>query len=169
MAHVSNSIQGRQLLGGLPSSIDIPIFPFQLGGQTMPVPLLSRYPSTSTSVSASSSSSSTSTVTPSTTSSLPSDTTTPVQPLPSSHTVTVFQSASTSSAAPSTTAVAAANKSFLQNKVLSGIVFALVGVIGLVLLILLATFAIRRRRNKKLIMKRWHLTPSSWKAIMGPT
>ncbi|KAJ8086462.1 hypothetical protein PM082_005285 [Marasmius tenuissimus] len=41
-------------------------------------------------------------------------------------------------------------KSFLQNKPLSGFVFALCGVVGLVLIILITTFALRRSRRKKL-------------------
>jgi hypothetical protein len=38
----------------------------------------------------------------------------------------------------------------LQNKVLSGVVFGIAGLVGLVLLIIIATFVIRRRRNKRL-------------------
>jgi hypothetical protein len=39
----------------------------------------------------------------------------------------------------------------LQNKVLSGVVFAIAGIIALAILIMVATFALRRRRNKRLI------------------
>ncbi|KAF9263543.1 hypothetical protein L218DRAFT_999419 [Marasmius fiardii PR-910] len=62
-------------------------------------------------------------------------------------TVTAFVTHSASST-PTTAPVT--NKSFLQNKPLSGFVFALCGIVGVVLIILTATFAMRRRRRMKL-------------------
>jgi hypothetical protein len=57
-----------------------------------------------------------------------------------------------SDASPSSSSVAGPPQTgFLQNKVLSGVVFGIAGLVGLVLIVLLATFAIRRRKNKKLI------------------
>jgi len=60
--------------------------------------------------------------------------------------VTVIPSASQSA-----TAAPVHNKSFLQNKALSGTVFALVGVLALVLIITAATFVIRRRARNRLL------------------
>lgn len=57
-----------------------------------------------------------------------------------------------SNAASSSSSVAGPPQTgFLQNKVLSGVVFGVAGLVGLVLLVLLATFAIRRRKKKKFI------------------
>ncbi|KAJ6599204.1 hypothetical protein DFH09DRAFT_1303726 [Mycena vulgaris] len=61
------------------------------------------------------------------------------------HVVTVPSAASSQSAAP------VANKSFLQNKALSGAVFGVAGAIGLVLIIILATLAVRRSKRRRLL------------------
>ncbi|KAG7097117.1 hypothetical protein E1B28_004495 [Marasmius oreades] len=63
------------------------------------------------------------------------------------HTVTAFV---TDPAATASSTPPLAKQSFLQNKPLSGFVFALCGIVGLVLIILVATFAFRRRRKRKL-------------------
>lgn len=57
------------------------------------------------------------------------------------------------SAEPSQTAPVAADHktSFLQNKALSGTVFALVGILGLILIIVAATFVLRRRARNRLL------------------
>ncbi|KAK7049656.1 hypothetical protein VNI00_005687 [Paramarasmius palmivorus] len=94
--------------------------------------------------STSSSASSTSSATPTTTSESVIETITTSNG--QRHTVFVTQEATpTESAGPPPT-----HKSFLQNKPLSGFVFALAGVVGLVLIILIATFTMRRQRRKKL-------------------
>ncbi|KAK1236697.1 hypothetical protein PQX77_000053 [Marasmius sp. AFHP31] len=63
------------------------------------------------------------------------------------HTVTSFV---VNAPASPTSTPAPPPKSFLQNKPLSGFVFALCGIVGLVLIILITTFALRRSRRKKL-------------------
>ncbi|PPQ77376.1 hypothetical protein CVT25_010958 [Psilocybe cyanescens] len=67
----------------------------------------------------------------------------------STQTVIAFpaDSSSSSSATPS----AVAHTSFLQNKVLSGLVFALAGVVGLVVIVSILTFVIRRKRTRRLV------------------
>jgi len=50
---------------------------------------------------------------------------------------------------------------FLQNKALSGTVFTIAGVVGLVLLITVATIAIRRSRNKRLHNEAVSFDPTS--------
>jgi len=72
------------------------------------------------------------------------------------HTITTFIDA-----APSASPSLIPPKSFLQNKVLSGVVFALVGLIGLVVLLAIATFALRRKRNNKLLKEAVSFDPSS--------
>ncbi|SJL02074.1 uncharacterized protein ARMOST_05398 [Armillaria ostoyae] len=72
------------------------------------------------------------------------------------HTVTTFASAAEESATGSSSSAATAqtgvtHKSFLQNKSLSGFVFALCGIVGLVLILLVVTFTLRRRRKNKLL------------------
>ncbi|KAK0206632.1 hypothetical protein DFS33DRAFT_605032 [Desarmillaria ectypa] len=72
------------------------------------------------------------------------------------HTVTAFvsateESATGSSSSASSTQIAATHKSFLQNKSLSGFVFALCGIVGLVLILLVVTFTLRRRRKNRLL------------------
>ncbi|KAK0491105.1 hypothetical protein IW261DRAFT_64803 [Armillaria novae-zelandiae] len=70
------------------------------------------------------------------------------------HTVTAFASAAEESATSSSdaaTQTGVTHKSFLQNKPLSGFVFALCGVVGLVLILLVVTFTLRRRRKNKLL------------------
>ncbi|KIM46024.1 hypothetical protein M413DRAFT_23816 [Hebeloma cylindrosporum] len=103
----------------------------------------------STSTSSSASESTSLSTTSSTTDTIPPSTSSepPVTVTPT-HTVTAIAS----DASPSSSSVAGPPQtSFLQNKVLSGVVFGIAGLVGLVLIILLATFAIRRRRNKKLV------------------
>ncbi|KAK0482136.1 hypothetical protein EDD18DRAFT_1362743 [Armillaria luteobubalina] len=72
------------------------------------------------------------------------------------HTVTAFasaaeESATGSSSSDATTQTGVTHKSFLQNKPLSGFVFALCGLVGLVLILLVVTFTLRRRRKNKLL------------------
>ncbi|GLB33662.1 hypothetical protein LshimejAT787_0105460 [Lyophyllum shimeji] len=52
-------------------------------------------------------------------------------------------------------------KSFLQNKVLSGVVFALIGLIALFVILAMATFALRRKRNNRLLKEAISFDPSS--------
>ncbi|KAJ7742453.1 hypothetical protein DFH07DRAFT_836531 [Mycena maculata] len=67
------------------------------------------------------------------------------------HTKTeLFTVAASASASPSL-AAAHTSESFLQNKALSGTVFGLVGALGLVLLIVSATFFLRRRARNRLL------------------
>ncbi|KAK0468437.1 uncharacterized protein EV420DRAFT_466098 [Desarmillaria tabescens] len=61
------------------------------------------------------------------------------------------ESATGSSSSAASTQTAATHKSFLQNKSLSGFVFALCGIVGLVLILLVVTFTLRRRRKNKLL------------------
>ncbi|CAA7259554.1 unnamed protein product [Cyclocybe aegerita] len=75
------------------------------------------------------------------------------------HTVTAFASDTSASAAPSEVATPQ-RSSFLQNKAASGVVFGIVGLIGLILIVFLATFALRRRRNKKLLEDAVSFDPS---------
>ncbi|KAJ7179855.1 hypothetical protein C8R43DRAFT_377245 [Mycena crocata] len=62
-----------------------------------------------------------------------------------SHVVTVAAAETSASTPP------AHKQSFLQNKALSGIVFALAGLLALVLIVTLATLVVRRRRRKQLM------------------
>ena len=67
---------------------------------------------------------------------------------------TVTSTAAATSVSPSATLGAEPRPTaFLQNQVLSGVVFGLAGLIGLTILIAIATCAIRRRRNKRLIQE----------------
>ncbi|KAG6911706.1 hypothetical protein DXG01_007956 [Tephrocybe rancida] len=129
------------------------------------LPLTTLLPHASSSSSVSSSSSSIST-----TSSTPTPTPTPTPaPQPSVfettsngqvHTITTFVDAapaSTSSAAPTP----APPTAFLQNKALSGTVFALIGLLALVAVLALATFAIRRKRNNKLLREAISFDPGA--------
>ncbi|KAF9055088.1 hypothetical protein BDZ89DRAFT_5528 [Hymenopellis radicata] len=74
------------------------------------------------------------------------------------HTVTAVVAAE-----PSDTSIAtpAANNGFLQNKGLSGFVFALCGLVGLAIIIGIVTFTLRRRRNKKLMDEAVNFDPAS--------
>lgn len=74
------------------------------------------------------------------------------------HTITTFLDAAPSS---TQSAVTPPPKAFLQNKVLSGVVFALVGLVGLVIILAIATFALRRKRNNKLLNEAISFNPSS--------
>jgi len=60
---------------------------------------------------------------------------------------------------PSATPIPPAN-SFLQNKVASGTVFALAGLVGLVVILAIAIFAIRRRNNRKLMKEAISFDPT---------
>jgi hypothetical protein len=60
----------------------------------------------------------------------------------------VFETASSSASA---TAAPAKSESFLQNKALSGTVFALTGLVALVLIVILITWVFRRRRRDRLL------------------
>jgi hypothetical protein len=51
---------------------------------------------------------------------------------------------------PSPPANASSNTSFLQNKLASGFVFAIVGIFGFVFIVFITTFFIRRRRERRL-------------------
>ncbi|TFK43383.1 hypothetical protein BDQ12DRAFT_674888 [Crucibulum laeve] len=74
------------------------------------------------------------------------------------YTVTTVIALETASVTPT---LAAAPKSFLQNKVASGVVFALVGLIGLVIIVVVGTFAIRRRRQNMLHQEAISFDPGS--------
>ncbi|PFH52538.1 hypothetical protein AMATHDRAFT_1943 [Amanita thiersii Skay4041] len=63
------------------------------------------------------------------------------------HTVTVMVDPS---ASPSVTHHPQTS-SFLQNKAAAGVVFAIIGIVALVIIIMLITFTLRRRRNQKLL------------------
>jgi hypothetical protein len=66
----------------------------------------------------------------------------------------------TSALAPSHPALPAST-TFLQNKVLSGFVFGLAGLVGLVLLTVTATHFIRRKRYKELLVAAEKFVPTS--------
>jgi len=151
-AHILNVVIGRA------ATVLTPSLPFPTES---PHPSSSSHVSQSTSssvsrrsTSASSSASTSSPTSESTSFSLSSPTISP-SPSSDSHlavtptgTVTATIAGSTS---PSSSSVAGSPPTgFLQNKVLSWIVFGISGLVGLALLIILAAFLIRRRRNKKL-------------------
>jgi hypothetical protein len=73
------------------------------------------------------------------------------------HTVTTFVDPSPSP----TQSVGPVHQSFLQNKALSGVVFALAGVAGVIIIITVATFVLRRRRNKRLLQEAISFDPMS--------
>ncbi|KAJ3575171.1 hypothetical protein NP233_g1290 [Leucocoprinus birnbaumii] len=100
----------------------------------------------------SSSSSSVSSSTSATSSATPTPTPVPVQATSADDGTyyTTITSQSTSATPSIQAAPASGNNSFLQNKALSGVVFAVVGVVALVLLIAIATLALRRSRRKRL-------------------
>ncbi|KAG6890880.1 hypothetical protein C0995_000837 [Termitomyces sp. Mi166 len=52
-------------------------------------------------------------------------------------------------------------QSFLQNKTLSGVVFALAGLFGVVAILALAIFTVRRRRNKRLLKEAISFDPTA--------
>ncbi|KAF8076241.1 hypothetical protein FPV67DRAFT_404980 [Lyophyllum atratum] len=123
--------------------------------------------SSSSSVATSTSSSSSSSSSVQSSSSIPTSTQSPTPtPAPSVfettsggkvHTITTFTDAAPSS----TQSAVPPPKGFLQNKVLSGVVFSLVGLIGLVIILAIATFALRRKRNNKLQNEALSFDPSS--------
>ncbi|KAJ7499056.1 hypothetical protein FB451DRAFT_23371 [Mycena latifolia] len=67
------------------------------------------------------------------------------------HTVSRVFTVTSPSSASQSAAPATHAKSFLQNKALSGTVFALAGLVGLVLLVGLVTLAMRRSRRRRLL------------------
>ncbi|KAF9534155.1 hypothetical protein CPB83DRAFT_902123 [Crepidotus variabilis] len=114
----------------------------------------------------SSSESSTSSAPPSQTSENPEVTTAPPAPVTSfvpgrTQVVTAGGANSTSFLAPSSTNTSPAQTAFLDNKVLSGVVFTFVGIIGFFLIVFAATFFIRRRRNKQLVDEAVAFDPST--------
>jgi hypothetical protein len=72
------------------------------------------------------------------------------------HTVTTVVDAS-----PSPTESAPAGQSFLQNKALSGVVLAFASLAGLIIIIVVATFTIRRRRHNRLLQEAISFDPES--------
>ena len=68
----------------------------------------------------------------------------------SSSTSTVFVGSVSVPSVPSPTATSVSHTSFLQNKVASGFIFT-VAIFSLVFVILITTFVVRRRRNRRLI------------------
>ncbi|KAF9483957.1 hypothetical protein BDN70DRAFT_873085 [Pholiota conissans] len=125
---------------------------------------------TSTSTTSSSTTTSSTTTSTSTTSTsastfttaTPARTSTPVTLVSNSSTITIFETASvppSTTPSPSSTATAVTSQGFLQNKPLSGVIFALVGLIGLVLVIIAATFMIRRRRSNRLLNEALSFNP----------
>jgi len=73
------------------------------------------------------------------------------------HTVTTFVNPSPSP----TQSFVPVNKTFLQNKALLGVVFALAGLAGLIIILTVANFALRRRRNKRLLQEAISFAPVS--------
>ncbi|KAJ7368170.1 hypothetical protein DFH08DRAFT_16892 [Mycena albidolilacea] len=67
------------------------------------------------------------------------------------HTISHVVTETASAAATQSSAPAAAHESFLQNKALSGAVFALSGLVALVLIVILVTWVFRRRRRNRLL------------------
>lgn len=61
---------------------------------------------------------------------------------------------------PTTSVTAATSKSFLENKPLAGVIFAGVGVVVLVLLFIITTWALRRRRNRRDLLDTISFDPS---------
>jgi len=72
------------------------------------------------------------------------------------HTVTTVVDAS-----PSPTESAPTDQSFLQNKALSGVVLAFASLAGLIIIIVVATFTIRRRRHNRLLQEAISFDPKS--------
>jgi hypothetical protein len=107
-------------------------------------------PSTSSSSSSQSTTSATSTTVPTAS---PSETTSGG----SLHTVTTFVNASPSP----TESVPPVHNSFIQNKALSGVVFALAGLAGLIIIITIATFTLRRRQKNRLLQEAISFDPVS--------
>jgi hypothetical protein len=71
--------------------------------------------------------------------------------------VTTFVNASPSP----TQSVAPTHEAFLQNKALSGFVFALAGLAGLIIIITIATFTLRRRQKSRLLQEAISFDPVS--------
>ncbi|KJA30071.1 hypothetical protein HYPSUDRAFT_50482 [Hypholoma sublateritium FD-334 SS-4] len=153
-AHFSNARRGRRR-----ALLPLPIPSNMTSSSVSTSATSTSTSSTSTSVSSTSTEVTTSTsITPTPTSTLTTATST-FNPgtstvTESGSTITVVQSASTQATAsisPSSTAVAASQQSFLQNKALAGIVLSFVGLIGLVCIISVVAFFIRRRRNNRIV------------------
>ncbi|KAF4574778.1 hypothetical protein EYR36_006128 [Pleurotus pulmonarius] len=141
-------------------------------------PLLGLGPTrTSSSSSSSATSSVTSTTTSTSTTSTTSTSDTLTTSLPTeSTTISVFESSSNGqimtitsfvqvpAAAETSTSASGAKpqaKGFLDNKPLSGVVFALCGLAGLILIIMIATCAMRRRQRKKLMNEAISFDPAN--------
>ncbi|KAF5393751.1 hypothetical protein D9757_000154 [Collybiopsis confluens] len=131
-----------------------------------PISSTSRTSSSTSSTSSSSSSSSTSTTSSSTTSSSTSSSAI------SQSSASVFVSTSdgvqhtitaliTPSASPSPSDSSNSSNAFLSNKPLEGFVFALCGVVVLVIIFLVATFAVRRSRRKKMMNEALSYEPTT--------
>ena len=78
----------------------------------------------------------------------------------------VVQSSNTTPGGPretgiNTTVTAPAPVGFLQNKVLSGVVFSIVGVVALILFIVIATWAIRKRKQRKTLEEAISFDPAN--------
>ncbi|RDB22859.1 hypothetical protein Hypma_010349 [Hypsizygus marmoreus] len=151
----------------LPTIIPIPK-PSNSATSLTPSDLSTSGTSTSTSSESSASSSSSSSTTSSTESTT--ETPTPTTPTPTPlvyettsggqvHTVTTIVDAAPS--ATNNLTASPAPKSFLQNKVLSGVVFTLISIIGLAILLSILAFVLRRRRNNRLMKDAISFDPSS--------
>jgi len=89
---------------------------------------------------------------------IPVETTSDVSPV----TVTAFTTPSSTTPTPSIQAAPAnSSNGFLQNKVLSGVVFGVVGLVVLVILLLVATIAIRRSRRRQLVEEAVSFDPTA--------
>ncbi|KAJ3793217.1 hypothetical protein GGU11DRAFT_422538 [Lentinula aff. detonsa] len=130
-------------------------------------------PSTTTSTTTSPSSSTSVTSTSSTTSALSSaSNTSPLASIYTStsdgvkETITAFV---TSSASPSPTQSATNSNGFLNNKPLEGFVFALCGLVAIVILVLVTTFALRRSRRKRMINEALSYEPTTTHGYIDDT
>lgn len=147
-----------QRSGSLSSSTSSGVISLTQASSTSETSTTSETSSTiSSSSTTSSSTSETSTITPtSTPSALPVETTTSANG--STYYVTLY---TTPTPSPSIQAAPSNSSGFLQNKTLSGVVFAIVGVAGLVILVAAATIAIRRSRRHRLHAEAVSFDPTS--------
>ncbi|KAJ3741310.1 hypothetical protein DFH05DRAFT_1528165 [Lentinula detonsa] len=81
-------------------------------------------------------------------------------------TITAFV---TSSASPSPTQSATNSNGFLNNKPLEGFVFALCGLVAIVILVLVTTFALRRSRRKRMINEALSYEPTTTHGYIDDT
>ncbi|KAJ3808794.1 hypothetical protein F5876DRAFT_67003 [Lentinula aff. lateritia] len=82
-------------------------------------------------------------------------------------TITAFVTPS-ASPSPSQSSVSSAN-GFLNNKPLEGFVFALCGIVGIVILFLVTTFALRRSRRKRMLNEALSYEPTTTHGYTGHT